>query len=301
MPAKPFTRNDVLAAVVLLLQTPWAWPVIGNTGTGGIPSVARLAGIQAGIYQIVLDSATAFHVLDPKGNNLGSGTVGTAWSVQVGFTLSAGGTPFVARDSFAVFVLTAAASGVIDSPDWPTPETTLPAALVWIERDEKESKAGAHRAAMFRTTLTLVIAYRVSAPSDGVAGPGAKNALRALSCALEGLIFSSNAVTQYIEDYGASRTEIAYSSEGNQRVAEVRFGFALIYSERFQPYVWQPLGGIDIFTDAQNIAVDHEGTYPADGIVPDSPVADPNVPAAPRTTGPDNRIEIGAEVDLTPP
>lgn len=76
----------------------------GNAGNGTIGTVTALAGAQVGAYTLSFTSATAFNVYDPKGNLVGSGTVGTAFANQLGFTVTAGSTAFAAGDSFTVAV-----------------------------------------------------------------------------------------------------------------------------------------------------------------------------------------------------
>jgi hypothetical protein len=82
-----------------------------NTGNGtmGSLSVAGYAA-KAGVYAVEFDDATHFIVSDPVGAEVGHGTTGVAFKAGgLSFTITAGGTAFVAGDSFAVTV--AAGSG----------------------------------------------------------------------------------------------------------------------------------------------------------------------------------------------
>lgn len=81
----------------------------GNTGnaTMAFGSPPTLANAQVGVYQVVFSSATAFTVLDPKGNDLGTGVNGTAFADQIKFTTTAGGTAMVAGDTLLVTVAAA--------------------------------------------------------------------------------------------------------------------------------------------------------------------------------------------------
>jgi hypothetical protein len=77
----------------------------GNTGnpTFGAITVGALA--VAGAYNLTFTAATKFDVEDPDGVKIGSGTTGVAFSKSgVGFTLTAGGTPAVAGDSFTITI-----------------------------------------------------------------------------------------------------------------------------------------------------------------------------------------------------
>ena len=79
----------------------------GNTGTGtmtaGPTVVAGTA--QNGAYSIKFTAATTFNVFDPNGRELMPGSTGVAYSDGgIGFTITAGGTAFVAGDGFTVTV-----------------------------------------------------------------------------------------------------------------------------------------------------------------------------------------------------
>jgi hypothetical protein len=79
-----------------------------NTGNGTVGSTSLGASPEFGVYTLKATSATVFAVTDPEGNALGNATVGTAFtSSEVNFTITAGGTAFVANDSFTLTVLNA--------------------------------------------------------------------------------------------------------------------------------------------------------------------------------------------------
>jgi hypothetical protein len=77
-----------------------------NTGNGTIAlgSPAYAAGAQVGSYEMVYISATEFEVYDPSGRMLGVGKNGVAFSDQIVFTATAGGTAFAAGDGFTFAV-----------------------------------------------------------------------------------------------------------------------------------------------------------------------------------------------------
>jgi len=76
----------------------------GNTGNGTVSTPAVEVGVQAGSYRIVAISATEFEVFDPLGNLVAIAKTATAFASQIGFTITAGGTAFVAGDSFTIAV-----------------------------------------------------------------------------------------------------------------------------------------------------------------------------------------------------
>lgn len=79
-------------------------PYAGNTGNGTLGTLSALATAQSGAYNAVFVAATKFEVYDPLGKFVGVGSTGVAFSNQVQFTITAGGTAFAAGDGFTVTV-----------------------------------------------------------------------------------------------------------------------------------------------------------------------------------------------------
>jgi hypothetical protein len=74
-----------------------------NTGNGTIGTISRSAGSKEGAYALVATDATHFSVTDPEGGVLPAAVAGTAYNQQgVQFTITAGGTAFVAGDKFTL-------------------------------------------------------------------------------------------------------------------------------------------------------------------------------------------------------
>jgi len=83
--------------------TIFATATTGNTGNGTVGSLSAGAAVEAGSYTLTATSATVFAVTDPEGVSLGNATAGTAFTnAEINFTITAGGTAFVAGDSFKV-------------------------------------------------------------------------------------------------------------------------------------------------------------------------------------------------------
>lgn len=75
----------------------------GNTGNPTFTAgPVTVAASQTGRYVVRMTSATAFTVTAPNGVQAGTGTLGTAYSTGVSFTLTAGATAAVAGDEFYV-------------------------------------------------------------------------------------------------------------------------------------------------------------------------------------------------------
>lgn len=78
----------------------------GNTGnfTNAFANPAVAPGSKLGVYTVVFLAATRFRVEDPDGIELGEGTTGVAFTNQLKFTITAGGTPAVAGDAADITV-----------------------------------------------------------------------------------------------------------------------------------------------------------------------------------------------------
>lgn len=76
----------------------------GNVGNGTISAVTTGAAVEPGAYAVEFTTATAFRVVDPDGDEVGLGKVGTAFTGPIGFTITAGATAFAAGDGFTVTV-----------------------------------------------------------------------------------------------------------------------------------------------------------------------------------------------------
>ena len=102
-----------------------------NTGNGTFGAIAVGAPAVAGAYTLRMQSATGFVVEDPLGAEIGHGTTGSAYSAGgLGFTLTAGGTAFVAGDSFTI--TPAAGSGKYAQLNLAgTDGTEVPAAILY--------------------------------------------------------------------------------------------------------------------------------------------------------------------------
>jgi hypothetical protein len=85
-----------------------------NTGTGTVGSTSLGTTETFGIFTLKALSATSFSVTDPEGNALPNATVGTAYAnAEINFTITAGGTAFVAGDSFTLNVIEATGNYVL--------------------------------------------------------------------------------------------------------------------------------------------------------------------------------------------
>jgi len=77
-----------------------------NTGNGtlALASPATDTTVIGGDYRVEFTAATTFNVRDPNGKIVGKGSTGSAFAAGVKFTITAGGTAFVAGDFFTINV-----------------------------------------------------------------------------------------------------------------------------------------------------------------------------------------------------
>lgn len=75
-----------------------------NTGNGTFGTIT-VAGAEIGTYTVEFNDPTHYVVSNPKGIEIGHGTTGAAFNAGgLSFTITAGGTAFVAADSFTIAV-----------------------------------------------------------------------------------------------------------------------------------------------------------------------------------------------------
>ena len=85
-----------------------------NTGNGTFGAITVGAAAKPGNYVLTATGATTFTAVDPDGSALPNVTVGNAYSQGgLGFTITAGGTAFVAGDSFTIDVVDAVGQFVL--------------------------------------------------------------------------------------------------------------------------------------------------------------------------------------------
>lgn len=102
----------------------------GNTGNGTISAVTRQGGAtKVGVYTVRMTAATTFKVEDPDGYVIETaGATGAAFADDIGFTITVGGTPFVAGDGFDITV--AAGTGYTIATAAATDGSAVPVAIL---------------------------------------------------------------------------------------------------------------------------------------------------------------------------
>lgn len=88
----------------ILYATP-SVPAAVGTGNGLMSAISLGAKVKLGSYVVKMTGATAFTVTDPNGVSLPSASaLGAYTDPQINFTITAGGTAFVAGDTFTIAV-----------------------------------------------------------------------------------------------------------------------------------------------------------------------------------------------------
>ncbi|MGO9683904.1 MAG: head decoration protein [Beijerinckiaceae bacterium] len=132
----------------------------GNTGNGTCGAITAKAGVQAGTYYGEFTAATKYNLFDPYGKLVGEGATGTAFNNQLGFTITAGGTAFVAGDGFTIGV--AAGSGNVTPLNLSAVDGSAVAMGVVIKAQTVPSNA---------TAVVLVVERMAVLLSDGLIWP----------------------------------------------------------------------------------------------------------------------------------
>ncbi|ACL57429.1 head decoration protein [Methylobacterium nodulans] len=109
----------------------------GNAGNGTISAVTTGTNVQPGVYRVEFTAATKFVVVDPDGEEVGQGSTGVAFAGPLGFTITAGGTPFASGDGFDITI--AAGSGKYVPTDLAAVNGSAQAAAVLYHRVDATS------------------------------------------------------------------------------------------------------------------------------------------------------------------
>ena len=198
----------------------------------------------------------------------------------------------LARRQVRLAVMAALASDLlagvnIYSPgDWNTPPEAMPALLMRVADERKESKQKGQPE--FDTMVGVEMALRVSAPTAA----GAQDALEALCYAVEMAVLTNHDLIKLLQQVASIDTVPEFSASGKLHFggAVMKFGFEVF--EAFDPFVVVapvPLTSFGLHFDAC-APFDATGTY-ENTLFPGLP--------APRTSGPDGRDE--AALDFTLP
>ena len=200
----------------------------------------------------------------------------------------------------AIQVIQASAGIVdIDSPgDWSTAPNRLPAVLV---RNGTERKESIQRGmAEFTTTVTVEIEARLNA----VSAVAAQDAIEALGYRIENAVLQNYSVIGMVNQVSSIETQTEINADGRQHLAGIMMRLNFEMPEMYDPTAappaltaWPvvpaqivPLTNFTLTGDLLNV-FDPSGTY-VGSLFPAS------VLPAPRSSGPDGRMEGGFDIIL---
>ena len=152
-----------------------------NAGAETIGTLSSGAQVRAGTYRVNLTSTTAFNVLDPSGELVGTGTVGTAFtSPQINLTVTTGA-GIAANDGFSVVVDEVPGSGTgyfVQATAAATDGSQLPNNWVILAEDANTSSTGTNAATAAPVYLAGEFDPNYMAFGAGLSAGGVKQALR---------------------------------------------------------------------------------------------------------------------------
>lgn len=181
---------------------------------------------------------------------------------------------------------------------WPFKVDVLPAIVVNpFYREDRRSLGKS--APQFDTVTTVVLRARTTAKgeADDAGGLALARALERLKRQIERTVVNAYRLMLDIEEFPTITAEFVFSTEGEQNVGELIMTIAMAFPEGpedFAPYEVDVLDEVRIYPDLAS-PFDPSGTY-----TPQHPF-ESAVEPAPRTSGPDGRLEGGeVRIDTNP-
>lgn len=211
----------------------------------------------------------------------GISTITTSDDVQAAFIVALTGT-------------TGAGANVFAPRDWPTPLGDLPMLMLQAPKEHKGSLGPNAPAYDVSTTIRVIGRLTGKAIADGAAAGVLLTALGVLQRQIEAAVINNYELYRIISEIESVDTENAVKSEGNQPIGEVTMDFVCKFyqgPEAFAQPTLTPIAELAVYGDLVNV-FDPNGTYTKPFNYPVAP--------APRTAGPDGRVEAGAIVALEP-
>lgn len=196
-------------------------------------------------------------------------------------------------------IQTSAQIATIDSPgDWTTPPEKMPAVLVRNAHERKESIQKGM--AEFTTTASIEIEARLQAVSSSAA----QDEIEALGYLLENAILTNYSVIGMVSQVASVDTQTEISSDGSQHLGGIKMTFSFEMPEMYDPTATPPLLTTWPVVPAQTVPLtnftltgDLINIFDPNGIYVGTLFPNSILPA-PRTSGPDGRMEGGLNIAL---
>ncbi|NNM64058.1 MAG: hypothetical protein HKL99_05520 [Burkholderiales bacterium] len=201
----------------------------------------------------------------------------------------------------AVAALQAIPGLFVQSPgDWNTPPSNLPAALLRVSAERKDSVV--QQMPEFTTSVTLDIDLRVQAAT----AEAAQDALEALGYQVEQALFTNYSLVGMLQQISGVDVDVEISSEGREHLGGARLRVNCELFEAFDPSAvapaltpWPVVPPATVPLTSTGIHLDMDAPFDPSGTYTPSVDAPPYTPTpAPRTTGPDGRDEAALDITL---
>lgn len=187
---------------------------------------------------------------------------------------------------------------ILSPGDWPTPPEKLPALLVNVPTESKQSLNKGM--AEFTTTASIVIQGQAAAATAAQA----QDAIEALAYQVENAILASYWITSLVQQFASVHTEVEITADGSRQLAGFRMTLGAEMFESFDATAtpptastWPPADPVLApFTETQ-IHLDTTSPFDASGTYANPPFPGSVLPA-PRTSGPDGRDEGALDIQL---
>lgn len=212
--------------------------------------------------------------------------------------------PMLARRQLRLAVLAALQAipsvTVLSPGDWDTPTTVLPAILMRVGRERKESVAKTQPE--FTTSCVVEIEARVEATT----AESAQDSIESLGYAIENAVYQNYAVMGMVQQIALVDSETEITANGRRHLAGLKMSVTFEMFESFDPTetaplltTWPVIPVTTVPLTSVGIHADMDAPFDPNGTYTPSTDAPPYTPTpAPRTIGPDGRDEGALDIQL---
>jgi len=193
----------------------------------------------------------------------------------------------------ALLRTTEAGRRVYSPEDWPIQQDQMPVVMVDSIRDVKTSRGRMGGIPQFMTVVTM----EVNAYVQNASKVRAKAALNLLATQILGAVLTSNDIIVSIQQFTEVRSGYKITAEGAQHNGIGTLHFDMEFPQEFYPC--PPTAPLEIVVIDADLAsqFDATGTYTSANPDFDADFPDSALPA-PRTIGPDGRLEGRIQINL---
>ncbi|QNK65758.1 hypothetical protein [Variovorax sp. PAMC26660] len=187
---------------------------------------------------------------------------------------------------------------IVSPGDWPTPPEKLPALLVNVPTETKQSINKGQPE--FTTTASVVVQGQVTATT----AEAVQDLIEDLAYRVENAILTGYWLNRMTQQFATVQTEVECTADGGRQLAGFRMTLSTETFESFDPTqasppasTWPPAEPAIVPLESMGIHLDTTSPFDATGTYPNPPFPGAVQPA-PRTTGPDGRDEGALDIQL---